>query len=300
MTTEKSPKNCGLRKPGENFPFAAWLWHKEEISQPKIVLEFLVKNGCNRIYLTYEPDIGVAVYRRFVSAASAAGVQVSLMGADARWVLAEGRRQQEAFFSFYEAYQQSAETETLFYGMHMDIEPYQLAQWETDREEVIAGYCAFVLSAKEIALRTGTQLELDIPCWFNRFSATDNGEQIPLSEFCFRKADAITLMAYRDNAKSILDFAGHNMELAQRYQKPVVLGVETGRIYEDENVTFDHLGTIILYQALSELRSLAEQVYPQCSLGYAVHHYNTWRALPKNGHPKGDDFPYKNPNYQHI
>lgn len=291
---------CDFVKKGEGVTFGTWVWYKNEILNPDKVLEFLTKNGVNEIYLAYAPDMSLENYRNFISKSTKMGVRVSLIGADAFWVLESGHADRDAYFAFYENYQRTAKEDEKFYGMHMDIEPHQLPEWTDDNKTTVKGYCDYVLLAREIADRTNTLLELDIPCWFGIFEAQDGDETIPLSEFCLRHADTTLLMSYRDNARDVIEFASFDLELCKKYGKKLCLALETGKIYEEINITFDHLGTVPLNEELHKLRHIVDTEFKECSIGYAVHHYNSWVVLPPYGNPKGEDFPYNNPNYAHL
>jgi hypothetical protein len=297
---ESAPGICDFIKKGEGLTFGTWVWHEHEILNPDAVLAFLTQNGINEIYLAYAPDTDFEDYRAFAAKSTDMGVRVSLIGADARWVLAEGHAARDAYFSFYENYQKTAGENERFYGMHMDIEPHQLDEWTDDNENTVKKYCDFILLAREAADRTGTLLELDIPCWFDIYQARDHGEAISLCEFCIRHADTTLFMSYRDNARDAVEFAHTGLVLGEKYGKKVSLAYETGKIYEEVNITFHHLGTVPLNKELHKLKEIVDTEYRACHAGYAVHHYNSWVKLPPYGNPIGEDFPYDNPNYTHL
>ncbi len=301
MVQEKRPGVCDLAGTEEPITFGTWVWDRKEIARPDDVLSFLTANTVNEIYLVHDPRTAAEAYKAFVRKATAAGVRVSLIGADARWVLPRGHEQGEEYLRFYADYQSAALGEERFYGMHLDIEPHQLPEWLSDNLACVQAYCDFVLRAREVADSTASELELDIPCWFDGFPCRDvNGDAIHLIEFCVRHADTTLFMSYRDSGRGAADFAKVGLETGKRYGKKVSLALETGRIYEDVNITFDHLGTAPLCRELAELRRIAEADYPGLQVGYAVHHYNSWVELPLEGHPIGEGFPYDNPHYKHL
>jgi len=294
-----APGICDFIEKDEGITFGTWVWNKNEILNPEEVLGFLVKNGINEIYLTYAPDMGFENYRSFVRKSNEMGVRVSLIGADAYWILERGYADRNAYFDFYESYQNTARENEKFYGMHMDIEPHQLDEWTSDNESTVKKYCDFVLLARDVADRTGTLLELDIPCWFDPYPVREGDETINLCEFCIRHADTTLFMSYRDNARAAVEFAHTGILLGEKYDKKISLAFETGKIYEDVNITFDHLGTVLLNEELHKLRNIMDTEF-NCQVGYAVHHYNSWVNLPLHGNPIGDDFPSDNPNYIHL
>lgn len=296
-----TPVPCDFARTGKPVSFGTWIWNRDEIGRPDTVLDFLLPNGITEIYLVYAPRKGEGAYRRFVSTCRAAGVRVALIGSDARWIRPEGRVEGDRFFSFYERYQESASPEERFYGLHLDIEPHQLAEWETDNLRTVAEYCAFVRRARTVADRTGSLLELDIPCWFDRFPCPDeSGDDAHLIGFCIRNADTTLFMSYRDTGRGAASFAETGLQNAERLGRRISLALETGHIYEAFNITFDHLGTVPLCRELHHLRAIVETGYRVPDIGYAVHHYNSWVRLPPDGNPPGDDFPYDNPNYAFL
>lgn len=211
--------------------------------------------------------------------------------------LPRGKAGRDAYFEFYRAYQQEASPAERFYGMHMDIEPHQLKEWEEDNANTVQGYCDFVKLARQEADRDNSLLEVDIPCWFDPFR---NQEGMNLLEFCLHNADTTLLMSYRDSARGAVDFAKTGLELARKLDRRLALALETGRIYEDVNITFDHLGTLALDREMAKLRQIVNDEYDLKDIGYAVHHYNSWVELPEEGHPPGEDFPRDNPNYADV
>lgn len=291
----------GLNNFEKKVNFGTWVWRSIEIERPEQVLAFLIKAGINEIYLVYDPRRNFSQYRTFVNKSQNVGIRVALIGAQARWVLQDYFSERDKFFSFFEHYQADSQDNERFYGMHMDIEPHQLPEWQNRNEETVQGFCDFVHLSRQFADRTGSLLEMDIPCWFDQFTCWDsNGDSINLTELCIRHADTTLFMSYRDNARAALEFAQTGLKLAELYKKNISLAFETGHIYEEINITFDHLGTLPLKTELKNLRQIVEREYPLSNIGYAVHHYNSWVKLPPNGNPVGSDFPYSNPNYAHI
>ena len=87
------------------------------------------------------------------------------------------------------------------------------------------------------------------------------------------------------------------MPIAKAMGKKLILALETGKIYEDINITFHHLGTARMYRELKKLYDLVQQDDRAGEIGYAIHYFDSWRRLPEKGHPRLDDYPYDNPNY---
>lgn len=273
-----------------------WMWDAMEIMDPQSALDFLVEHHVTEVYLAQLRAMPKDKYRTFIRMCSQQGIRVGLIGADARWALAEGGRQLEAFFAWFQAYQQGcADDSERFYGIHMDVEPHQLPQWSEDQDAVVAGFTAFLEKSRVFCDQQGVLLEADIPFWFDGFQTRLDGQEMTLSEATLRLCDSTLLMSYRDNAAGVLACADTEIPLAKSLGKRLVLAVETGKIYEEINITFHHLGTQALYRELQDLAhqvQTGQQAGEIGELGYAIHYFQAWRALPPQGHPKGPDYPY--------
>jgi len=115
----------------------------------------------------------------------------------------------------------------------------------------------------------------DMPFWFD--GVRPGGRGTPsLAERLIRATDAITLMAYRDEADEIADVARREVGIAGRLGRPLTVGVETGDVRPDQ-VTFHEEGAAALAAALAVVR---ERFAPSPGYaGTAVHSYASLLAL---------------------
>ena len=283
----------GFFQPGEGASLGTWMWDATDLLRAQEALDFLADHHVTEVYVSLMRSISKEKYRAFLSAAAEKGIRVALIGADAAWATEEGGKSFDAFLEWFTEYQQSCQTDAQrFYGLHMDVEPHQLPLWQTEPEAARAGYMEFVRKSQSFCRAEGVHLELDIPFWFDGFTVEDEGEKMSLAEFCIRRADTVLLMSYRDNAPAVFECGWPEFTLAEKYGKKLILAVETGKIYEEINITFHHLGANALYEELRRLRSIVEEAEGLGEVGYAIHYYDSWRKLPPDGHPKGEDYPY--------
>jgi hypothetical protein len=292
---------CDFVKRGEGISLGVWFWNVAKIDCPSEALPFLVENNVSEVYMAYCPDRPDSYYRTFIGNATRQGIRVALIAADPTYILDWGYPARDAFFQWFEDYQRAADETERFYGIHMDIEPYGMGEeWQTRQQEMILQYADFVRYSEERCGRNHIELELDIPCWFDHFTVPDQGEEILLNEFCVRHADTTVVMSYRDNAEDILQAGRDELLLGKKYGKKVCLGIETGHVYEDINITFYNLGTVELYEQLRKLRRLVDEQIAPTHMGYSIHWFDSWVDMPEEGYPLGDDFPYDNPHYAHV
>lgn len=276
-----------------------WMWNVMDIWQIDEALAFLKSHHVTQVYLSYSEVMPMAQYRAFVSALAEAGIGAAVIGAVAEWVTPRGRKGRDAFAAWLHEYQAGCGRDSeRFYGIHLDIEPHQLPDWQENEALVHQQYADFLVWASALCREEGVALEADIPFWFDGLYAELNGERLSLGEIALRLCDATLLMSYRDNAPGVLACGDVLMPLAKRLGKKLVYGVETGKIYEDINITFHHLGTARMYRELRRLDALVEQDERTGEIGYAIHYYDSWRRLPERGHPRLEDYPYDNPNYR--
>ncbi len=284
---------CDFVQPGDGVSLGTWMWNAMDILQVEEALGFLTEHHVTEVYVSLLKSISKEKYRTFIGAAAEKGIRVALIGADTEWATQEGQESFDSFLQWFTEYQESCETDTQkFYGLHMDVEPHQLPLWTTEPEAARAGYMEFVRKSQAYCRGQGVLLELDIPFWFDGFTVEDEGEEMSLAEFCIRRADTVLLMSYRDNAPAVFECGWPEFTLAEKYGKKLILAVETGKIYEEINITFHHLGTRALYEEMRRLREIVDTTDGLGEIGYAIHYYDSWRKLPPDGHPKGDDYPY--------
>ncbi len=276
-----------------------WMWNVMDIWRIDEALAFLKGHQVTQVYLSYSEIMPFEQYRAFIAALAREGIGVSAIGAVAEWVTPRGRRARDAFAAWLHTYQAGCTEESeKFYGVHLDVEPHQLPDWQQDEALVRQQYADFLLWANALCRAEKIQLEADIPFWFDGLYAALEGQRMSLGEIALRLCDTTLLMSYRDNAPGILACGDTLMPMAKGLNKRLILAVETGKIYEDINITFHHLGTARMYRELEKLHALIQAEPRAGDIGYAIHYYDAWRRLPENGHPRLADYPYNNPNYR--
>lgn len=271
-----------------------WMWGGDTyVLLIDETLAFLTSHNVTELYLNCSPAMPKNKLRAFVKACSEAGISVSLIASETKWATPEGLQSFDSFVKWFEEYQLSCgDPDEKLAGMHSDVEPHQLTNWQSEQRVCVEGYMAFMQKARADCDRLGVNFDADIPTWFDQFTVEYMGEQMSLMEAVVRMCDTTVQMSYRDNANAILASAKNGLAIAKRLNKRMVLSVETGKIYETPNITFYHLGTKVLYRELNSLAELVNTVTAPDELGYAIHYYYSWKGLPEEGYPKGSDYPY--------
>ncbi len=120
---------------------ANWLWDTGLIVREKVnVVTFMKTNGVNLLYLQIDPSIDAASYKAFIQELGLSGTKVYALSGDPHWVLSEQRSNITKTVDWVRAYNAGAAEGEKFAGVQMDIEPYLLPEWNTDRNGMIQNW----------------------------------------------------------------------------------------------------------------------------------------------------------------
>ena len=246
---------------------ALWAWSWDS---PEELAGFAADAGFARVHLYSQGGFDAKV-RSAIAALSARGIAVEALGGEKRWATTQ-RRDMLRFVRSAVRYQRSAPPGLRLAGIHVDIEPYDLASWERDQRAVAESLAAALRDARRAA--GPLPLSADIPAWFDGIRMR-GGES--LAELAMRSTDATTIMAYRDSAAEVIDAARREVRIATELGRPTTLAVETAAV-RPRAVTFFEEGRTALIRALARIR--AEFGRRSGFAGIAVHHYGSLRGLP--------------------
>lgn len=262
---------------------ATWLWDARRIAtEPDEILSFLQKNGVNLLYLQVKPsDVSVDHYRHFIRKARSLGIDVHALNGQPEWAFLHRYDELQSFVDWVRGYNDAVLRSESFTGIHLDIEPYLLPQWETDRDRVIREWKEnterIVAQIKE---RSDLVAGADLPFWLDDVPAvpgeTPSGQ---LSSWMIRQFDHVTLMAYRNKAvedDGILAHVRSELKTAAAWNKTVLVGVSINATDEGDKVSFAEKGKAEMQRQLSitdaHLRPFASYG------GHAIHDYASWKA----------------------
>jgi hypothetical protein len=240
-----------------------YVWEK---SPPDGLLRFCAEKKVARLYYMFDGKDPSPV-RDFVRAAHAARVQVHAMhpGDLADWL--------DPFPTFDHAVvvewaRKTAETK-VFDGLHLDVEPHGHELWKKHKAELAKGYLDLLRQCRDAAGK-GTPLSAALP--WNWEAVEVDGK--PLIARAQDALDWVSIMAYRGaNAQSVI--SAIEGEWAYRPGR-VELIVETDRKVVEDGVPL-YVGTEAKLETV--FAAARERFGPR--LMEAVHHYGTWKTLPK-------------------
>lgn len=269
----------------EQDGFSTWVWNPWLLrTSSDDLLQFAASNGVSTLYVQIDAEMDKADYAAFIRRASAQNIRIYALDGAPRWATDRGLPQ--AFLSWLTAYQSSAGTDEKFSGIHVDVEPYLLPEWETGRDSLLTTWKTSTDTLLEGAKRLGLRAEADMPFWFDEHRMP--GEKGTLSAWMIDRFDGVTIMAYRDSAEQIAEVAKNELAEAEKLGKPLRIAVETNPSAETPQVTFYEEGAGFLN---SQLEAVRQKVGSSPAFaGFAVHDYAGWKKMQEkstatNGKP---------------
>lgn len=258
---------------------ATWIWDASIISsQTEEIIAFAEQNDINLIYLHIEPTtIRPQDYRTFIQTASRSSIRVEALAGDPNWALTANRDSISDLISWVKAYNRTAKPQERFLGIHVDIEPYLLAEWKKDQDAVVKQWMKNVVYLiAETKKDSSLLVSADLPFWID--TVTVPGESEKVSNWMVERLDSVTLMAYRNHAKGpngIVDIVHQIVADANaRKSGSVVVGVNILESNEGANVSFHQDGTAEMESQLAILQD--ELADNPAFAGSAVHDYESW------------------------
>lgn len=290
----------GLQTPayGESTTVkATWIWQTDLIKDGgEELLDFSREEGINLIYLQINRQMPAETYEAFIQRAHDAQIAVHALGGDPRWALTEYRNDMLGLVTWVNDYNNKVSTSARFDGIHLDIEPYVLAEWGTAQDQIIAAWEQNLTLFLSQASGMGLELGIDIPFWFDHYTLPN---RVGFNEWLIGAFDHVTVMAYRNQVESehgILDLTRDELELAGRLGKQLLIGVNTKEMPGQAHTTFYGHGKERMNQKLEHLSSVLDSY--ESFGGIAIHDIRNWQSMsdgevipPGGGNPTPDPDP---------
>ncbi|HEY6622694.1 MAG TPA: hypothetical protein VIX85_02590 [Acidimicrobiales bacterium] len=197
--------------------------------------------------------------------AAAAGITVYAMGGDPSWVPNP---------TYGTDWANEALATGLFRGIHVELEPWALSSWGTDRSGTIDQYLSELAGIHAVAATYGVPDEISIPYWLSMYS-TRTG--VPLDVAAMRNADAATVVTFFNSISQIESFGKAELMAARSVGIPLRFAAEAN---EDTPSWLSFYG-----DTLAQFDSAIAHVNRDMTgtpgyLGIAVEDYQGWSAMP--------------------
>ncbi len=240
-----------------------WWWNNKLDAS---YLDFAESNNVTEIY--YYSSSFTEKTSEFIKNANNKGMKVFWLTGDCKWIN-NFSLLEEKVNNFIE-YQNVSQYK--FDGIHFDIEPHQLSNFETDKINLLTKFVELVYQVKN--KYSNIYIEYDIPVWLHD-KISFNNQTKPVYEFIIDYSNKITLMSYRDSFQEIYNSIIDELNYAISVNKVINFAVETQDNLEDD-ITFVEEGEEFMFEQIKQLKNIIPQNY-----GVAIHHIVSWVDLKK-------------------
>lgn len=248
-------------KPG----LGMWVWEPRQIAdeaeQDKLI-QFCREQGVNRLLVQVHLVPGSvergapaleypAQLRRLMIVAALEGIRVEALDGSPEMAKAQNRDNVLAVLEAVLAFNRTLPVKSRFVGVHYDIEPYLLADWNTDRRaELMRDNLVLMALVRERLRNESPSMSLgaSIPFWYdekdnlgNSYTLEFQGQTKNFHQHLQDLTDYVAVMAYRKNAlgeNSITHHVQSEVTYADQIGRGVFVGVETNRLAETPDITF--------------------------------------------------------------
>ncbi|UOQ43316.1 cell wall-binding repeat-containing protein [Halobacillus salinarum] len=268
-----------------------WIWRNGAVTEdPEGTIHYLNSQNINNIYLHFDSRVRVEDYQYFNELANDSGMTVHALMGQPKWGLKNHAREAEDRVDLVSAYNRKVPKEAQFSGIHFDIEPYVLDNWDYDRADVLHQWAdsaeEYISYAKEKGFIVGSAL----PFWTDQSTVTSYYPEF-FQEMVDRQ-DYVTLMAYRNHAlgsNSITSLSKGEVMYAR--SPKVEVGVEL-LPNEIDYLSFYNRTNLQLEKELSAVRRFFAGLKVQGFKGVTIHDFHSWQGKPPLHLPiqKSDSF----------
>ena len=269
-------------------PRAVWLWKLDPVSNLQVredLFAFCEQTGVSAIYLylgeapvTESAPARLDQLAEFLAAAHARGLTIDALTGNPLWAKREHHPVLLTWIQGFLDYNAQRPPEARIDGVHLDVEPYLLTEWEEDKESLKEQYVGLLHLCRDRiaeAQQPGFRLGIAIPLLYDREGEFERQILAPV--------DYVALMDYYDTAVDLIEEAAPHVRLATELGKKVVIGVETQDLVQmgqgKRRNTFHEEGWEDMEAQLAQVK----QAFKGRSGfgGLAIHAYESYRLLQR-------------------
>ncbi|MBI4227482.1 MAG: hypothetical protein HY600_04295 [Candidatus Omnitrophica bacterium] len=269
-------------------PRAMWVWKLDPVLSPQVrddLFAFCEQTAITRLYLylgespvTRASPAYQAQLAEFLTAAHRRGLAVDALTGNPLWALRVNHQVLLDWIQGFLAYNAARPPEARIDGVHLDVEPYLITQWESDRDGTKRQYVELLQRCRTIvaaAKQPRFQLGIAIPLFYER-----EGE---FEREVLSQVDYAGLMDYYDASVDLIEKAIPHIRLAGQLGKKITIGVETQDLVQmgqgKRRNTFHEEGWDEMEQ---QLALLTNEFATQPGFGgLAIHAYESYRLLQR-------------------
>ncbi|WP_461207350.1 hypothetical protein [Clostridium sp. DL1XJH146] len=268
----KNPKSINDEK-----TLATWLWDTSIIiDSPDIILQFLNDNNTTTLFLQIDKNLDKDYYRKFIKKANDFNISIYALDGHPEFIYTD-KSEYQPFFDWLTDYQNTAQTNEKFQGIHLDVEPYLLEKWEENKDEIIPNYQNLILDATEKSKNLNLTIGFDLPFWFDSITFENNYGVGNLAEFVIMNSDEVAIMAYRNSSDEVIELSKDEVIYSENYKKKIFIAVETLPSNEGAFITFFDKPLSYFNAELEKIKSA--YISSDAFNGIAIHDISGWMEL---------------------
>lgn len=243
--------------------FGVWWW---DSSLGEEYLAFAKNNEINEIYYC-ENDLDEKS-SKFIESAKKLDINVYWLIGDVIWL-----HDYKLIYNEIERYIEYNKNNlsNQYSGIHLDIEMHQDDNFDNDRYMLI--YNLIELASNLRDKYPNIKFDYDIPFWLED-EIEFNGVNKSAYKHLIDIANRIFLMSYRDSYEEMLEVSKEEISYAEQINKIVVLGAETSKSSEGDNISYYEEGMSYLMSQINLLKTKLPK-----NFGVSIHHILSWYKL---------------------
>ena len=271
------------------IPRAMWVWKLDPVANPQVrqdLFAFCRQTAITDLYLYLGEAPLTAASRasqdrlaEFLTAAHAEGLAVEALSGNPLWAMRAHHPTLLAWIRGFLAYNAARPATARIDGVHLDVEPYLLSEWESEEKEALkAQYVELLQRCRRLIAESRQptfRLGVAIPIFYDREGAFER--QI------LAEVDYAALMDYYDAAVDIIERAAFHVKLAGELGKRLVIGVETQDVVQmgqgKRRNTFHEEGWEDMEAQLAQVTKAFRG--SSGFRGLAIHAYESYRLLQR-------------------
>ena len=166
--------------------------------------------------------------RSFIADAHSHSLRVECLAGAPEWATQAGKDTAEAAFDTITAFNDSGKDVERFDGIHLDVEPYLLTNWDSQTADVWAAYTGMLNACRtKVDAYNGSNLHdltlaVDIPAWYDTaypgITSSDTVQDI---------TDYVVVRSLTDQTDLMGTMTKHELDYAKSMGKKALIGVET-------------------------------------------------------------------------
>lgn len=276
--------------PDPKAPRSSWVWKYDPVDNPQVrkeLFSFCKRAALRTLYLylgegSVSRQSSGAQQRLadFLREAHQQGLEVHALQGNPLWALEAYHHLVLEWVTGFLEFNRGRPLSERMDGIHLDIEPYLMSGWETgDRERLKKEFVELLAHLRKLvdAERVDEPFEvgLAIPVFYNR--------EPGFEEVLLPYVDYVALMDYYDTGIDLIEHGRFHLDLANRFGKKVVVGVETQDLVRmgqgRRRNTFHEEGWEEMERQLAQV---VEAFSSEPSFaGIAIHAYDSYRLLQR-------------------